>query len=108
YCEEVCPEEAIVMSKEYDFTFQDRKEAIFGLDRLLIPVEQLEDRLNFLHRYRDPQFGQHWNFQHENNLHSLKDRHFIQWLLQEGMDDLKNTHLREEEPVAADRDWGGE
>ena len=107
YCEEVCPEEAVVMSKEYDMTFQNRDEAIFGLERLLQPAEQLVDRLNYLDRYKDPQFGQHWDFQQENNLHSLKDRHFLTWLADEGMQELESTHLRPEEPRSKDAKWGG-
>ena len=107
FCEEVCPEEAIIMSKEYDLTFQHRDEAVFGLERLLIPAERLADRLEWLDHYKDPQFGQHWEFRHDNNLHSLKDRHFLRWLVEEGMDELKETHLRDQEPVAAGNDWGG-
>lgn len=108
YCEEVCPEEAIVMSKEYDYTFQAREEAIFGLDRLLTPVEQLKDRLDFLSKYRNPQVGQHWEYKKDNNLHSLKDRHFIRWLIDEGMTGLENTHLRPAGTRAVNREWGGE
>lgn len=74
FCEEVCPEEAIVMSKEYDMTFQSREEAIFGLDRLLVPKERLEDRLGFLERKRNRQFGQTWAFRRENNVHTLRNR----------------------------------
>ncbi len=107
FCEEVCPEEAIVMSKEYDLTFQSRDEAVFGLERLLVPVERLSDRLDYLHRYKDPQYGPAWAFQEDNNLHSLKDRHFLKWLVEAGLEDLENTHLRPEEPLAADNDWGG-
>ncbi|PSQ88405.1 MAG: NADH-quinone oxidoreductase subunit I [Bacteroidetes bacterium QS_8_64_10] len=107
YCEEVCPEEAIVMSKEYDLTFQSRDEAVFGIERLLQPAEQLIDRLNYLKSYRDPQFGEQWEFQKDNNLHSLKDRHFLQWLKEEGMDELETTHTREEAATPSDdMDWG--
>jgi NADH-quinone oxidoreductase subunit I len=74
YCEEVCPEEAIVMSKEYDMTFQRREEAVFGLDRLLYPKERLKDRLDWLALRRNPQFGQRWDFQEENNIHTLRNR----------------------------------
>jgi NADH-quinone oxidoreductase subunit I len=74
YCEEVCPEEAIVMSKEYDLTFQHRDEAIFGIDRLLVPKEFLTDRLAFLERRKNQQFGQHWDFKRENNIHTLRNR----------------------------------
>jgi NADH-quinone oxidoreductase subunit I len=72
-CEEVCPEEAIVMSKEYDLTFQRREEAVFGIDRLLVPKERLKDRLEYLQKQRNPQFGSTWEYQRENNRHSLRD-----------------------------------
>ncbi|MCX7875877.1 MAG: NADH-quinone oxidoreductase subunit NuoI [Melioribacteraceae bacterium] len=52
FCEEVCPEEAIVMSKDYELVFQDRDSAIFGKDKLLIPVEQLQDRIDFLRKFK--------------------------------------------------------
>ena len=108
FCEEVCPEEAIVMSKEYDLTFQSRDEAIFGLDRLMVPVERLTDRLDYLHQYKNQQYGaQTWDYQEDNNLHSLRDRHFLKALVAGGLDTLLNTHLRPEEPIAADNDWGG-
>lgn len=107
FCEEVCPEEAIVMSKEYDLTFQSRDEAVFGLDKLLVPKERLQDRFDYLSEYKDPQFGTKWEFRGENNLHSLRDQSFLQWLLDEGMKDLENTHLRDEEPLARGRSWGG-
>lgn len=74
YCEEVCPEEAIVMSKEYDMTFQARDEAVFGLDRLLYPKERLKDRLDWLERRKNPQFGQQWDFRKSNNIHTLRNR----------------------------------
>ena len=47
-CEEVCPEEAIVMSKDYEVAFESRQDAIFGLDRLLTPIEELRDRIEFV------------------------------------------------------------
>ncbi|MDX1430371.1 MAG: NADH-quinone oxidoreductase subunit I [Rhodothermales bacterium] len=80
FCEEVCPEEAIVMSKEYDLTFQSRDEAIFGLDKLLVPAERLRDRLEYLDREKNEQFGERWDYREENNIHSLKDRPFLEWL----------------------------
>lgn len=52
YCEEVCPEEAIVMSKDYELVFEHPEDAIFGKDKLLVPVAQLQDRLEFLRQYR--------------------------------------------------------
>jgi NADH-quinone oxidoreductase subunit I len=51
-CEEVCPEEAIVMSKDYELAFKKREEAIYGLDKLLTPVAQLQDRISFLRQYK--------------------------------------------------------
>jgi len=52
FCEEVCPEEAIVMSKDYELTFSNREEGIYGKDKLLVPVNQLQDRINFLRKYK--------------------------------------------------------
>jgi len=52
FCEEVCPEEAIVMSKEYELVFTNREDAIFGKDKLLVPVEKLRDRIEFLRRFK--------------------------------------------------------
>ncbi len=52
FCEEVCPEEAIVMSKDYELTFESQEEAIYGKDKLLTPIAQLQDRLEFLRMYR--------------------------------------------------------
>ena len=74
YCEEVCPEEAIVMSKEYDLTFRHRDEAKFHLDRLLLPKERLQDRLDFLAERRNGQFGKVWDYKEENNIHTLRNR----------------------------------
>jgi NADH-quinone oxidoreductase subunit I len=51
-CEEVCPEEAIVMSKEFELTFTSQEDAIYGKEKLLMPVENLRDRLEFLHTQR--------------------------------------------------------
>jgi NADH-quinone oxidoreductase subunit I len=52
FCEEVCPEEAIVMSKEYELTFRSQEEAIFGKDKLLMSAEKLKERLEFLRQNR--------------------------------------------------------
>lgn len=51
-CEEVCPEEAIVMSKDYELAFTNREDAIYGKDKLLTPVNQLKDRIEFLRKYK--------------------------------------------------------
>ncbi|GAB1348097.1 hypothetical protein MASR1M107_03080 [Ignavibacteriales bacterium] len=47
-CEEVCPEEAIVMSKEYEIAFTKREDAIYGKDKLLTPIADLKERIEFL------------------------------------------------------------
>lgn len=52
FCEEVCPEEAIIMSKEYELVFESQEEAVFGKDKLLVPIEKVQDRLDFLHKHR--------------------------------------------------------
>lgn len=52
FCEEVCPEEAIVMSKDYELVYTNREDAIYGKDKLLVPVEQLQDRLEFLRNFK--------------------------------------------------------
>ena len=73
-CEEVCPEEAIVMSPDYDFVFTTRGSAIMNKKKLLVPKEQLKARLDFLARYRNPNFNKNYHFQKSNNIHSLKDQ----------------------------------
>jgi NADH-quinone oxidoreductase subunit I len=52
FCEEVCPEEAIVMSKDYELAFSSREEGIYGKDKLMVPVNQLRDRIDFLRQYK--------------------------------------------------------
>lgn len=74
YCEEVCPEEAIVMSKDYDIVFESREDAVYDKERLLVPKEDVKERLDYLKNYRNNQFGTHWDFQEENNIHSVRDR----------------------------------
>ncbi len=52
FCEEVCPEEAIVMSKDYELAFANREDAIYGKDKLLIPIAQVQERIDFLRQYK--------------------------------------------------------
>lgn len=52
FCEEVCPEEAIVMSKDYELAFHNREEAIYGKDKLLVPVSTLQERIEFLRSHK--------------------------------------------------------
>ena len=73
-CEEVCPEEAIVMSPWYDFNFQNREEAIHGKDRLIFDKSEVKDRLDFLEERRNKNYGEVYNFEKDNNIHTLRDR----------------------------------
>ncbi len=52
FCEEVCPEEAIIMSSEYELAFSNQKDALFGKDKLLVPIEKVQPRLDFLRANR--------------------------------------------------------
>lgn len=52
FCEEVCPEEAIVMSKDYELAFTNREDGIYGKDKLLTPINELQDRIDFLRKYK--------------------------------------------------------
>jgi NADH-quinone oxidoreductase subunit I len=74
YCEEVCPEEAIVMSKDYDLVFSSREDAVYDKTRLLKPKEELKERLDYLREYKNRQFGDFYNFDEENNIHSVRNR----------------------------------
>lgn len=74
FCEEVCPEEAIVMSPEYDFNFLSREDAVYGKDKLVIDKENLKDRLDFLEKKRNANFGEVYDFDKKNNIHTLRNR----------------------------------
>ena len=52
FCEEVCPEEAIIMSQEYELVFTSQKEALYGKDKLVKPIEEVQARLEFLRKNR--------------------------------------------------------
>jgi len=52
YCEEVCPEEAIVMSKDYELVFTSQEDAILPKEKLLVPIAELQDRLEWLRQYK--------------------------------------------------------
>jgi NADH-quinone oxidoreductase subunit I len=47
-CEEACPEEAIVMSREVEIASFDRESMTFGKSQLLVPEALLKRRLDFL------------------------------------------------------------
>jgi NADH-quinone oxidoreductase subunit I len=74
YCEEVCPEEAIVMSPDYEINFDSREDAVYGKDRLVIDKDQLKPRLDFLEARRNQNFGEVYNFEEKNNIHTLRNR----------------------------------
>ena len=75
FCEDVCPEEAIVMSDEYDFNFRTRSEAIFDKSKLLIEMNDLKGRLEFLRKKRNQNFSDEvYAFETHNNQHSVRDR----------------------------------
>ena len=40
------------MSKDYELAFSNREDAIYGKDKLLTPVNQLQDRIEFLRSYK--------------------------------------------------------
>jgi NADH-quinone oxidoreductase subunit I len=52
FCEEACPEEAIIMSDEYELVFRNTEDAVFGKDKLLMSTDRLKTRLDFLRRAR--------------------------------------------------------
>ncbi|WNJ16463.1 NADH-quinone oxidoreductase subunit I [Pontibacter sp. G13] len=74
YCEEVCPEEAIVMSPYYDFNFQARENAKFGKDKLVKDKAELQGRLDFLQARRNANYGDVYNFEESNNIHTYRNR----------------------------------
>ena len=47
-CEEACPEEAIVMSREVELASYRRDAMVFTKDELLVPEAMLARRLAFL------------------------------------------------------------
>jgi NADH-quinone oxidoreductase subunit I len=52
FCEEACPEEAIIMSDEYELVFTHPEQAIYGKDKLLMSSDRLRTRLEFLRNSR--------------------------------------------------------
>jgi len=48
FCEEACPVEAIVMSDECEIADLDRSNMLYQKDRLLVPAEKLQKRLNYI------------------------------------------------------------
>ena len=42
FCEDACPTEAIVLGDNYELSFTDRRQAIYGKDMLLEPVPSTE------------------------------------------------------------------
>lgn len=77
FCEEVCPEEAIVMSPEYDMNFSNRENAIFDKERLMQEKETLKPRLDWLAKKRNHNFGEVYEFDKENNIHTVRNREAV-------------------------------
>ncbi len=51
FCEEVCPKEAIVMSDMYqDLAVYDRQELVFDKAKLLVSVEKVQSRLDYIRK----------------------------------------------------------
>ena len=40
------------MSKDYELVYTNREDAIYGKDKLLVPVEQLQDRIDYLRNFK--------------------------------------------------------
>jgi NADH-quinone oxidoreductase subunit I len=40
------------MSKDYELAFSNRADALYGKDKLLVPVSQVQDRIDFLRNYK--------------------------------------------------------
>jgi NADH-quinone oxidoreductase subunit I len=40
FCEDACPTEAIVLGDQYELSFENREDAIYTKDRLLVPVPE--------------------------------------------------------------------
>ncbi len=40
FCEDACPTEAIVLEHNYELSYTDRRSAIYGKDKLLVPVPE--------------------------------------------------------------------
>ena len=40
FCEDACPTEAIVLEHNYELSYTDRRSAIYGKDKLLVPVTE--------------------------------------------------------------------
>ena len=55
-CEEACPEEAIVMSREVEIAGFDRASMHFTKEQLLVPADLLKRRLAFLRATYDPEY----------------------------------------------------
>jgi NADH-quinone oxidoreductase subunit I len=54
-CEEACPEEAIVMSREIELGAFTRDDMIYAKDQLLVPEPMLKRRLEFIRGEYDRQ-----------------------------------------------------
>jgi len=55
-CEEACPEEAIVMSREVELATYDRESMVYDKAKLLVPEPLLKRRLDFLRGEYDREY----------------------------------------------------
>ena len=53
FCEEACPEEAIVMSRQIEIASYSRRGSLWHKQDLLVPVDQLKTRTDYLRRNYD-------------------------------------------------------
>ena len=40
YCEDACPTEAIILGDNYELSYQDRREAIYTKEMLIVPLSE--------------------------------------------------------------------
>jgi NADH-quinone oxidoreductase subunit I len=52
-CEEACPEEAIVMSRQIEIASYSRAGSLWHKQDLLVPVKDLKTRTDYLRRHYD-------------------------------------------------------
>ncbi|HQP99899.1 MAG TPA: 4Fe-4S binding protein, partial [bacterium] len=65
FCEEACPEDAVILGEEWEIADTDRNAFIYCKDRLLIPLEQKE-------KFRP---GMSWPSKSDLFEHAIKEWH---------------------------------
>jgi NADH-quinone oxidoreductase subunit I len=53
FCEDACPEEAIVMSRQIEIASYSRQGSLWHKQDLLVPVAQLKTRIDYLRSQYD-------------------------------------------------------